>query len=383
MHTIFLCLSVYMHIDGVYGIYPNKSSTSSTGADLSSDKLSTESLSPSTSTSRSAEDIRPLQFQCCCGSNCTLDVYLDGKCCGSLPNSFPHLNVKHLTDSNKHRLAKKLISDAKTTSDTFVDLVCDTFKSLEQTSLEELIAVVCTVGQQSLLNEEHSGELSAVKSVFSVQSFLVQHRYISFFNYRILEKIVERFAEPNSPLKPQLRDYLAVFCEFCKRSVFEVPAVVIANLAPACDPKNHLVLKVREKDWFGAVNKPSQSNFTLDDVMTLEVELAAIVGVDPANFLVQDIKNGCVEISFVVSNGIQSLFPLTALQMKQLSKFGITIIVQPESYMPAAISSVSVMLLLSPVYTSTIGTAWYMYIYRIGTSARISQLCKTRRKVSA
>ena len=368
MHTTFLCLSVYMHIDGVCGIYPNKSSTSSTGADLSSDKLSTESLSPSTSTSRSAEDIRPLQFQCRCGSNCTLDVYLDGKCCGSLTNSFPHLNVKHLTDSNKHRLAKKLISDAKTISDMFVDLVCDTFKSLEQTSLEELIAVVRTVGQQSLLNaidEERSGELSAVKSVFSVQSFLVQYRYISFFNYRILEKIVERFAKPNSPLKSKLRDYLAVFREFCKRSVFEVPDVVIANLAPACDPNNRLVLKIREKDWFGAVNKPSQSNFTLDDVMTLEVELAAIVGVDPANFLVQDIKNGCVEISFVISNGIQSLFPLTALQMKQLSKFGITIIVQPESYMPAAISSVSVMLLLSPVYTSTVGTACMVHVHNI------------------
>ena len=121
---------------------------------------------------------------------------------------------------------------------------------------------------------------------------------------------------------------------FCKRSVFEVPAPIIANLAPACDPKKYLVLKVREKHWFGSVNKPSQSIFTLDDLITLEDELAAIVGVDSANFLVCDIKKGCEEISFVLFlNGIRSLFPLNTLQVEQLSKLGVTCIydIQPET----------------------------------------------------
>ena len=126
-----------------------------------------------------------------------------------------------------------------------------------------LVALVLTAGQHILPNaitEEHSEKLSAVKSVYSVQLFLVKYRYISFFNYRILEKIVECLGQANDTLKQKLQDYLTDFRAFCKHSVFEVPAVVIAKSAPACGPKKHLVIKINEKVWFGvsAIKKPSQ-----------------------------------------------------------------------------------------------------------------------------
>ena len=123
--------------------------------------------------------------------------------------------MEHLNDSDKHKLARRIIlSETNKISKKFIALVCDTFKLLDhqQTGLEALIAIVRTVGQQSLphaIDEERSGELCAVKSVYGVQSFLIQHRYISFLNYRILEKIVERFAEPDGTLKQKLQNYLA------------------------------------------------------------------------------------------------------------------------------------------------------------------------------
>ena len=190
-----------------------------------------------------------------------------------------------------------------------------------------LVALVLTAGQHILPNaitEEHSEKLSAVKSVYSVQLFLVKYRYISFFNYRILEKIVECLGQANDTLKQKLQDYLTDFRAFCKHSVFEVPAVVIAKSAPACGPKKHLVIKINEKVWFGvsAIKKPSQY---------LDICTNPTVGIPPANFLIRDIKKGCVEILFVLlSNGIQSLFPLTSLQKEELSNFGVTVIVQPE-----------------------------------------------------
>lgn len=201
----------------------------------------------------------------------------------------------------------------------FEELAMDTFESLEeqQIPISKLKAVALNFAQHrdSLLTqvpEEHNNELN---TVYDIQSFLVKHRFISFINYRILEKIIERLGTSDD--KRKLQEYLEIYGDFCKRSVFEVPSSSIANCIPNLEEKQ-LVVKVTS----------TQSTFTLVDLGFIQTNIAKVIGLDITDILVRDVKEGCVQVTFAVISGAY-LFPLPPAQLEELSKLDIDIITQP------------------------------------------------------
>lgn len=292
---------------------------------------SSDSKTSKMSDGKSSNDTSHQFFQCRCGSNCNLDTYVSGKCLGSLKAIFPHLDVNHLSESDKDKLIRKLTREVRRVIDIFEDLVCDTFKSLkeEKTPIDELRAVVLTFGQQGLPKpycEAHKDKLSTITSIFDIQSFLVEHKYISFFNYRILQKIIKRFGTNADKIK--LENYLTEFGIFCKRSVFEVPSRVIANLSPALEGVTLvLVVKVNEKIWFEKKSKATESSFTLDDLYMIEDDIAEIIGLDTMNILLRDVRKGCVELSLLML-AISTPFVLPPSKVDELLNLGIDYIFQ-------------------------------------------------------
>lgn len=265
-------------------------------------------------------------FQCRCGQNCSFDTFVGGRCLGPLNKIFPNLNVKHLSESDEDRLIRKLTIETRAVIELFDDLVCHVFSSLEKrkVSIKQIRAVALTCGKQSFpkpLQESHRHDLANVTDIYDVQSFLVEHNYISFLNYGILKNIIKHLGGDDD--KKELKDYLRIFGEFCKRSVFEVPPNVIAKYAPV-NLTEKLVIKVNEKLWFGASEKSTTNEFTMEDMYEVEENLAKVIGLDSTHILIRDVRKGCVEFSLSILPESE-LLSLDSWQKGELSKLGINV----------------------------------------------------------
>lgn len=270
--------------------------------------------------SASASHSTVLTFQCRCGSKCSLETCLSCECRGQLDNVFPYLDMRNMSERDKDKLIRRLIIETNKIITVFEELVYDTFESLnaQEIPIDELRKVALTFGHQSLprpYQEDHSEQLLNIRTVNDVHAFLIKHKYISFFNYRILQKIITRLGTDND--KKKLQDFLQQFREFCKRRVFEVPSSTIANSAPELE--TNLVVKVKETLWFGAKHRSQDSYFNVDDLYAVEDKIATEIGVDPENLLLKDVKEGCVELHFVVLSDV----PPCILKLESLLMYGI------------------------------------------------------------
>ena len=283
------------------------------------------SLDPITSTNGSyQEGLSPCpSFQCRCGKNCTLDSFVKGKCHQQSRELFPYLKLEHLSRRDRDKLVRKLTSEAQTMVSIFADLVVDTFKSLEKQgiSVEMLRADTITFGQQKLpkpYSDDHIQTLASASSVRDVQIFLVGYRYISFFNYGILQKMIRLYGTETD--KSNFEDYLVKYSSFCKRSVFEVPSTMIDQLSPEIEES--LVIKINEHTWFSSQGRRNGEVFTMEDLYAVEESIGKIIGLESTYILVRDIKEGCVELTFAFASDIKVL-PLSLLEQMQLSSLGI------------------------------------------------------------
>ena len=218
-----------------------------------------------------------------------------------LKGSFPYLNVDHLSEGDAKKLVFKLMDDTMEVVDRFEDLVCDTFESFDKLDIdfEAFKSNAFTFGEHKLplpYKGEHLEQLNAAKSIREIQSFLVRYKYISFFNFGILEKLVQRHGAVED--KKRLEDHLTKFGVYCKRSIFEVPASIIAKVSPGKTDERvkRLILKINESHWFRKVDQPDL--FSMDDLYALQRNIARVLGLDPAPLLLCDVRMGCVEITF-------------------------------------------------------------------------------------
>lgn len=273
----------------------------------------------------SSIDSSSVSFQCCCGSNCSLHTSVSGECRGQLENLFPYLDVNVLAESDKCELIRRLVLETNEMINKFEDLEYNAFKSLKRQEIatSELIEVALAYGRQSLprplCQADHKKELSEITTISDIHIFLTNHGYISFFNYRILEKIIRELGTADD--KHNLDTYLDDFIKFCKRRLFEVPASVLAN--SALSAKETLVVKVNENVWFGATHKSSDIDFTLQDMYAVGHSIAKVIGLCPMNILIKDVRKGCIQLTFVILPETQVMDPS---QLEELSKYGIRVI---------------------------------------------------------
>ena len=87
-----------------------------------------------------------------------------------------------------------------------------------------------------------SFDVKKVDSVVVVISELEQQNYVSFFNFHIIQNLINKYGRDEDKIK--LTAYEAKFKEICKRSVFEVPEAVFG---PPPDDGQMLAFKVTER----------------------------------------------------------------------------------------------------------------------------------------
>ena len=139
---------------------------------------------------------------------------------------------------------------------------------------------------------------------------MVLNNYFSFFNYRILEYIIEELGTEED--KSRLQTYKVNFNKYAKRRIFECPS----EFGPVSDAGHtDIVVKLDVK----------YENFTVADIEVFCHKLSEIVHVSSQGVLcLCRIDKGCFELTFQVPSFVQQkIFPLSREQEMALEKKGV------------------------------------------------------------
>ena len=134
--------------------------------------------------------------------------------------------------------------------------------------------------------------------------------YVSFFNYDIIESILEEYGDSED--KEKFKVYLEKFEVFCKRRATEVPSVLDGEDSTT----THLRVKV-EDDF--------QHMYTVKAVRSFRAKLCTILGVTEPCLRLVSIENGCILLTFILPTFIlPHVFPLADGQEKALVVEGVS-----------------------------------------------------------
>ena len=266
-----------------------------------------KSLEKSTSPSLSEVSQKP-PFGCGCGK-CTLFSFLESGCPTPIltASSFPYLDLRGLTQWQQQELRGRLQSESQEIMIKFQTLVSATIKSFEErcVPLDNLVRHVMVLGA---FDPGFNKELKAAGTITGI--FMVLNNYFSFFNYRILEHIIEELGIEED--KERLKTYKKYFDQYAKRRIFECPS----EFGPVSDA-GHADIFVKLDSQY--------ENFTVADLELFCHKLSKIVHVSSQGILcLRRIDKGCFELTFQVPSFVQQkIFPLSREQEMALEDEGV------------------------------------------------------------
>ena len=203
-------------------------------------------------------------------------------------------------------LQAQLSNDLQTIQRKFAALLSNTRRSLRNhCDLDDVatcaidLAFIASNKNISLLGD-HKDDILKATSVNQIFNILTA--FWSFFNYDLLEHIIEECDVD----KAALRDYQDALKVFCERRVSELPQNVLKG-----------VDFNRDKVWV----KMELNNPTLREINNLKGRIAQILEVPVSGLFLNDIQSGCVQLEFLVPQRIMAaLFPLTEEQIHNLQQ---------------------------------------------------------------
>ena len=211
-----------------------------------------------------------------------------------------------LTDSEKQNLEFKIKTDLDRLQKNFATLQTSVRKSLKErkVSTRDVIAHVIGYG----VSDEHKKVLMVLNSLDRV--FIVLTDYWSFLDCDLLENIVENYGCDSDHEK--MVKYQEELNLFCKRRISEVP-------------NKSLVLsddQTREK----MVVKLNISDPRLAVIKDLKIKICKILSIEPWSLQIMEIKEGCVQITFLSSKCLfsESLTEAQCEDLKDLSVLTMT-----------------------------------------------------------
>ena len=213
------------------------------------------------------------------------------------PKKFPYLKSEHLTKGRKERLLAQLELDSDNMQNKFAILVDRARASLEEQNIAcSNLKVLVSHSRKNKLFDllDRSGSINDL--------FLKLRNYWSFFDYEFLSVIIDRHC---LELKPDLKDYVSSFKEYCKRRICEVPADVFSKRT---DDEYNLYVKC-------------DHNFdknTLDDVKKMELKLSNLLDTD---LYLLGVEEGCIKLVFKSLCAIAT--PLSDRQVDELKNLQI------------------------------------------------------------
>ena len=255
-------------------------------------------------------------FGCGCGK-CTFFSFIERGCPTPIPSasSFPYLNVSGLTNEQQQELKGTLRSESQKIMIRFQKLVSATIKSFERRCipLDELVSHFMTLGPfdpvfkepQVSLFQYCFHKLEAADTIPKV--FLVLKDYFSFFNYHIIEHIIEELGTQED--KAELQKYKEDFNQYAKRRIFES--------LPQFGP----VSNTDHADIFVKVDSQYE-NYTVAEIVRFRQKLSEILRVSSKGILrLCRVDKGCFQLMLQVPLFLQrEIFPLSREQEMALEE---------------------------------------------------------------
>ena len=232
-----------------------------------------------------------IAFKCKCGRHISIIDYLDEKCPCSAPH-FPYLNHGKLTPTEQRSLEKRLHKDTKIIITEFTNLIRSmrTMLKTQQVDPKDIISDFLSLAPSDPSSPPILSTLDPknVHDICDVIIELQRNSYISFFNYHIVEYLIQTYGSHDDIAK--LDKYVEHFQQFCERNVFEVPQHIYG---PAPSESEMLAFKVTsQKQWM---------NFTSKDTLTAQSKVADELGLKSCCFLpLIDVSKGCVVLTFAL-----------------------------------------------------------------------------------
>ena len=229
-------------------------------------------------------------------------------------SSFPYLKESGLTPEQQEGLSIRLCVESEDIIRKFWRLHSRVYESLRQQNIpvDRLVVHLSSLGafdpvskdSQKPLLQTLSQELQNARSIENV--LLAIKDYFSFFNYHVLEHIVDELGTDQD--RVELQNYKEAFDEYSKRRVYECPPVY----GPMSDA-DHADLVVKLDSMY--------EKFTVKELKKFEYRLSRIFCVTPQSVLrLCRVEEGCLQLIFQVPSFVQQeIFPLSSEQESALA----------------------------------------------------------------
>ena len=280
------------------------------------------------------EKSKKLPFGCGCGK-CTFFSFIESGCPTPIPStsSFPYLDLSGLTHEQQQELRGRLRFESQKVMIQFQKLVSATIKSLKRrcVPLDDLVPHVMTLGAFDPVFKEpqvpvfhhYSKELKKADTIPKV--FLILNDYFSFFNYHIIEHIIEELGTEED--KTKLQKYKDDFNQYAKRRIFE------------CLPEFGPVSDADHSDIFVKVDSQYE-NYTVAEIEGFRQKLNEILHLSSQGILrLCRVDKGCFQVMFQVPSFVQQeIFPLSREQENALGAMGVIKLTSGEYQFPVKLS---------------------------------------------
>ena len=249
-------------------------------------------------------------FLCPYCENCSLERYLSEEGCPKATGKtlFPYLNTPNLPEEDRTVLEFNLISATK-------DLIM-LFAQTDTYIAENLCADITIVKNfvldlvRDMAQEENEAELK--RATLIPEIILALCPYKSFLNYGIIESIANKFGTPD--ISAVMQKYVIAFNDFCKRSAFELPVNVLPNKVN------------KRKEKILSVKLTKRGVASIRDIVSVQLNMATILGVKPWALKICSIEKGCLCVRFLVPAAVMNkILPLSPDKKSALRYAGISI----------------------------------------------------------
>ncbi len=227
--------------------------------------------------------------------------------------SFPQLDTSSLDEDDKIELEDRLIRDTTKMMFDFTAFTLNIQESFEKRRIP-LDKIKYSVLNLEAFDAEDKQEIKLAKTLAQVFMTLRIRDYISFFNYEIVQYLIELLGSPDD--QTQLREYCSALDQFCQRNVFEVPAEVFSSKSRNKTAKV-FVLKCTERVRVA----------TLEYVRSLTRRIAEALGLQRAALQLCSVRQGCLELHFLITVAVaKRIYPVSPTVQAALSAMGVKVL---------------------------------------------------------
>ncbi len=224
--------------------------------------------------------------------------------------SFPYLDTSNLDEDDRIELKDRLIRDTKKMMFDFTAFTLNIQESFEKRI--QLDKIKYSVLSLEMFDPEDKQKIENAKNVAQIFITLRIRDYISFFNYEIVQYLIELLGSPDD--HKRLDKYRSALYQFGQRNVFEVPAEVFSS-------------KYCKKTAKVFVLKCTEQVATLEYVKRLTLKIAEALGLKEAVLQLRSVRQGCLELHFLITVAVaKRIYPVSPTVQAALSVMGVKVL---------------------------------------------------------